>query len=84
MRTEPKLLTRHAFLRAAAGTIVAGATASSLSSLRAAKPETTSSPTAPGDDSGADIDSLLGELDDKVQAGMQKYGIPGVTLGLLH
>jgi CubicO group peptidase (beta-lactamase class C family) len=26
----------------------------------------------------------LGELDAKVQAGMQEYGIPGVALGLLH
>jgi CubicO group peptidase (beta-lactamase class C family) len=80
----PKLLTRSAFLRAIAGTIVAGATAGSLNSSCAAQRETTSSPAAPGDDSDADIDSLLGELEAKVEAGMQEYGIPGVALGLLH
>jgi CubicO group peptidase (beta-lactamase class C family) len=84
MMTVPKLLTRSAFLRAIAGTIVAGATAGSLNSSCAAQRETTSSPAAPGDDSDADIDSLLGELEAKVEAGMQEYGIPGVALGLLH
>jgi CubicO group peptidase (beta-lactamase class C family) len=84
MRTEPKLLTRRTFLRAIAGTIVTGATAGSLNSSWAAQPETTSSSAAPGSGSDADIDSLLGELDEKVQAGMQENGIPGVALGLLH
>src|SRR4051794_27666482 len=80
-----RLFTRSEFLRMTAGTVAAAAAAGSLSSsAAAAQPETTSSSPAPGSDSGADIDSLLDELDDKVQAAMQEYGIPGVALGLLY
>ena len=79
---QPKLLTRGEFLRVTAGTVAAAAAAGALScSPAAAQPETTSSP---GSGSDADIDSLLGELDDKVKAGMQEYGIPGVALGLIY
>ena len=80
-----KLFTRSEFLRVSAGTVAAAAAAGSLSSsVVAAQPETSSPPAAPGSDGGADIDSLLSELDDKVKAGMQEYGIPGVALGLLY
>ena len=67
-----------------AGTVAAVATAGSLSSSGAAAEPEPSSPAAPGSDGGADIEELLGELDDKVKAGMQEYAIPGVALGLLH
>jgi CubicO group peptidase (beta-lactamase class C family) len=78
---QPKLLTRGEFLRVTAGTVAAAAAGALSCSPAAAQPETTSSP---GSGSDADIDSLLGELDDKVKAGMQEYGIPGVALGLIY
>jgi CubicO group peptidase (beta-lactamase class C family) len=59
-----------------AGTVAAAAAAGSLISSASAA--------SPGSGSGTDIDSLLGELDEKVQAAMHEYGIPGVALGLLH
>lgn len=82
LQRPKKLFTRSEFLRVSAGTVAAAAWSLS-SSVVAAQPETSSSP-APGSDGGADIDPLLSELDDKVKAGMQEYGIPGVALGLLH
>ena len=84
LQRPKKLFTRSEFLRVSAGTVAAAAAAWSLSSsVVAAQPET-ASPPAPGSDGGADIDSLLSELDEKVKAAMQDYGIPGVALGLLH
>lgn len=71
-----KLFTRSEFLRVSAGTVAAAAAAGSLSSsVVAAQPET-SSPRAPGSGGGANIDSLLSELDEKVKAGMQEYVRP--------
>jgi CubicO group peptidase (beta-lactamase class C family) len=39
---------------------------------------------ATGDGNGAAAGSLFDELDDKIRAGMRKYGIPGVAMGMIY
>ena len=76
---QPNRLTRSEFLRAATGTVAAAATATtSLVGFPAAAEAATPSRGA------ASNDALLGELDEKVRAGMRKYGIPGVAVGMIH
>jgi len=66
-------LTRRTLLQATTGTIAAAATGTSLQRSSAAALGVV----------GPDR-SALRELDEKVRAGMARYGIPGVAVGVLH
>jgi CubicO group peptidase (beta-lactamase class C family) len=74
---QPNRLTRSEFLRAATGT-VAAATATSLVGYPAPVEAETA---APGD---AAAGSLFDQLDARIRAGMRKYSIPGVALGMIY
>ena len=76
---QPNRLTRSEFLMAATGTVAAAATATSLAGLPASAVEA-ETPSRGAAANGA----LLSKLDDKVRAGMRKYRIPGVALGMIH
>jgi CubicO group peptidase (beta-lactamase class C family) len=70
-------LTRRGALRAGLGTVLGGAAASLLSrGERAASFTVSASPQAPED--------LFRELDAKIEAGMARYHIPGVAIGVLY
>src|SRR6266511_3146587 len=74
-------VTRRTLLRATSASIAAAATASALGSpALAASAQPVASPAfAPG--SG---NRLFRELDEKIRAGMVKYGIPGVAVAVLY
>jgi CubicO group peptidase (beta-lactamase class C family) len=78
---QPNRLTRSEFLRTASGT-VAAATATSLVGFPAPAGAETPSARPPGD--GNTAGSLFDELDAKIRAGMRKYSIPGVAVGVIH
>ena len=68
---HPTSLTRRTVLRATTGTVAAAATGESLRAASSAV--------------GADEDRpAFRELDAKIRAGMARYGVPGVAVGLLN
>src|SRR5690349_11216945 len=80
LHQQPNRLTRGQFLRGATGTVAAAVAGPSLSGFPAAAGVGTSSRAATSGPS----DSDLAELEAKIRAGMQAYGIPGVAVGLIR
>ena len=77
---QPSSLTRGQFLRGATATVAAAVTAPSLGGF----PATAGAASSSGAATSGPSDPLLAELDAKIRAGMQAYGIPGVAVGLIH
>jgi CubicO group peptidase (beta-lactamase class C family) len=69
-------LNRRTLLRATTATVAAAATLPTLGTPAVAAPR---QPTTPATSGG-----LFDELDEKIQAGMATYGIPGVAVGVLY
>jgi len=74
-------VTRRTLLRATSASVAAAATASALGSPALAA---SSQPVAPPAFVPGSGNRLLRELDEKIRAGMVRYGIPGVAVGVLH
>lgn len=75
MSRSAESLTRRTLLRATTATAAVAAVTAAGAPPSAAAPRTTSK---------APADRLLRELDEKIQAGMTKFGIPGAAVGLLY
>src|SRR6266545_2579444 len=74
-------VTRRMLLRATSASVAAAATASALGSPALAAPAQPVAPPAFAPGSG---NRLFRELDEKIRAGMVRYGIPGVAVGVLY
>src|SRR6266545_4768846 len=74
-------VTRRTLLRATSASVAAAATASALGSPALAASSQSAAPPAfaPGRS-----ERLFRELDERIRAGMVKYGIPGVAVGVLY
>jgi CubicO group peptidase (beta-lactamase class C family) len=79
MSTPADHVTRRTLLRATSASAAVAATTAALGSPAQATPATNL--TAPAPDTGT---RLFQELDEKIQAGMARYAIPGVAVGVLY
>lgn len=79
MSTPADHVTRRTLLRATSASAAVAATTAALGSPAQARPATNL--TAPAPDTGT---RLFQELDKKIQAGMARYAIPGVAVGVLY
>jgi CubicO group peptidase (beta-lactamase class C family) len=84
--TASRLMSRRSLLRATAGVATAAAAVRLPSSPALAAPQAPQTATRPGSQAGPSqtSDPLLRALDEKIEAGMARYHIPGVAVGVFH
>jgi CubicO group peptidase (beta-lactamase class C family) len=82
--TASRLVSRRSLLRATAGVATAAASARLVPGAASAAPEAGQTATGPAAVSVQTNDPLLRALDEKIEAGMARYHVPGVAVGVFY